>query len=472
VREYKRLVLPLTSSLELPSISPLRLIPLCGLLIVVLGSLYSALFIWWERDAAMIPDPEPTKTVLVKIGDRVFNKDVKTRISELEKKLHNELIRDLAGSQGKLEGFQGTFALIDDQRAELQNRLMGLQNNTFIELKKLHEEELFPRIERNVDGYLDWYYSITGEYVRLGNFAAGNIEAHMKGKLNEYLKKNVDEQKAERMMRRFSEESGKIIAQLAELEKLTKQLWTQAAEVSEEVARIKEEFQIQWKQEVNAILAEDEVLPPENMSAVIIDGDYASMDDFLESFPGISVELSSVMERFEVYADEMRDLLRIFTYHSDEYLSFENRIGIASAVGGIAGVRAAYLVGRIASNITRKQAFKMAVEAVAKLVVKRTIGGSGGAVAGAAAGAGVGSAVPVIGTGIGAVVGGVAGGVGTWIATDYVLVKLEEHISRESFKRDILRGVNEQKAEVIRALEDIFQVNRSTAPQTLNKTDQ
>ena len=469
--EYKRLVLPLTPSLELSQISLKQCVPLFGMFIVLM-SLCSALFFWEERDVAIIPDPEPAKVVLIKIGDRVFNKDIETHIAELEKQHRDKFDHILAGPLGKLEGVQGTLTLIGDQRAELQNRLAGLKNNTFIELKKLHEEELFPRMDRNVDAYLDWYYSITAEYIRLGNLMAGNIEDHLKGKLNEYLIKNVDFQKTQAIIHHFSEESGKIVAQIAEIEKLAKQLLKQAAEISEEVARIKNEFQGEWEQGIATIIAENEVLLPEDMSSIIIDGEYIAMDDFLESFQGISVELSSVMEKFESYTNEIGNLLKIFTYHSDEYVSFKGRMTAATAAGGAVAIRGVVVGTRIASKIAGKQAFKMAVEAVTKMAVKRAVGGSGGAAAGAAVGAGVGSVVPVVGTGVGAVVGGAIGFAGAWIATDYAFIKLEEYISRENFKREILSGVNEQKAEVMRALENIFQVDKSTAPQIPNKTEQ
>ena len=196
LREYKRLVLPLTPSLEFPKISSKQVVPFV-FLFIALVLLCLPLFFWEEREKGIIPDPEPAKVVLIKIGDGVFNKEVETRIAELQETLHAELTRELAGHLGKLEGFQGTLTLINDQRTELQNKLTGIKNNTFIELKKYHEEVLFPRIDRNVDAYLDWYYSITGEYIRLGNLATGNIEEHMRRKLNEYLMKNVDIQKAQ-----------------------------------------------------------------------------------------------------------------------------------------------------------------------------------------------------------------------------------------------------------------------------------
>jgi len=470
LREYKRLLVPLTPSLELPKIAPRQYLSLCPMLIALV-LLCSALFIWEKRDVVIIPDPEPVKVVLIKIGDSVFHPDVKLCLAELQEKHREELDRVLAGPLGKLEGFQGTLTRFSEQREELQNRLTGLRNNTFLELKKLHEEELFPRIERNVDAYLDWYYSITAEYIRLGNLVAGNIEEHMRATLREYLMRNVDFRRAEGIMNRFSEESGRIAAQIALIEELTKQLLEQAAEASEEIARIKEEYQIRWEQEVAVIMAENEVIPQEDEGiTIVIDSEYASMEDFLESFQGISLELATLMERFEAYTIEMQNLLTLFTHHYNEHLSFNDRLFAANAAG-IAGMGSGAAIGvRIATRITRNQAFRIAVEAVAKMAVRRTLGVGGGAGAGAAVGAGVGSVVPVVGTAAGAVVGGVAGGVAAWIATDYVFIRLEEHISRERFRREILSGVNAQRTEIIRALENVFQVNRRTPTQPPTQT--
>jgi hypothetical protein len=278
--------------------------------------------------------------------------------------------------------------------------------------------------------------------------------------------KNVDTQKVERIIKRFSDEYEKIITQISEIEKQAKQALEQAAEVKKEVMRITEEFQIKWKQEVEAIIAEQAVTPPENMSSVKIIGEYNSMDEYLES-QGFSVDFSSFIEGIGDYANEMKDLLTIFAHHSEEYLTFKNRMYGASA----AGIIGALAVRRIAAKIAAKQTFKTAVAAVAKMFVKRTMGISGGTGAGAATGGTIGSVVPVIGTTAGAVVGGIIGGVGTWIASDYVFVKLEEHISREKFKQEILSGIREQKVEVMKALENMFQVKDTSVSQTPDETN-
>ena len=460
LREYKRLLLPLTPSLELPPISPRQFIPLCPV-VIILASLCSTLFIWQERIGEMVPDPEPLKVNLIKIGDYYVKQDVPLLINELDRQLRAELEQVLAGPLGKLEGYEGTLAQFQKEKEALLGRSAELKNNTYRELRKLHEEEMFPLIERNVENYLNWYYSITGEYVRLLNLAAGNFEQHMKDKLNEHLMHQVNLQKPQEMMKHFSDEFKIIATQMEQIEKLANQLLEQAAEVSEEAAQIIEEYRIKRMQGIEALIAKNEVPHPGDLFLVEIDGDYASVDDFLESFQDFSAELSAVMERFENYTHELQKLIKnFFALHSDEFLSFNNRMTAA----GFIGVGGALLSARMAARIAAKPLFREAAEVVVKQIIKRSTGIGGGAAAGAAAGGGIGSAVPVVGTTVGAFVGGIIGGAAAWIATDYVLIKLEEYISRESFKREIIYGINEQKAEVMKALDDLFQINHTSAP--------
>ena len=39
----------------------------------------------------------------------------------------------------------------------------------------------------NVEGYLDWYYSLPGEWTRLAHLLTGNIEEHLRSRLSEQL---------------------------------------------------------------------------------------------------------------------------------------------------------------------------------------------------------------------------------------------------------------------------------------------
>jgi hypothetical protein len=462
LQEYKRLVLPLIDELELPETSPQHFFLHFYKPFIVLLILCAVLFCLdkprEEQDVAII---KPLKKWLLEVEDQLSDKDAV--VQKVEELLRGEFVRDMIDPLNEqLEKFHDGYTRLNAQREELQNKLSGLKNNTFLELKKLHEEEVFPRMERNVDGYLNWYYSITGEYARLFNSA--NIGQHLEGKLNEYLMKDVDIQKVEQRLKRFSDEADEIVKRIAEIGKQMEQI----AETSKEFGRFKEEYQAKLKQKVVDILAEHKVPFPEDMSSVEI-VKYASIDEFLESFPDIFVELSSTIERFEAYTHEVRELLMIFAQHKNEWLSFKTRMTAANAAG-IAGLGVGAAVGiKIAAKIAEKQAFKTAVAAVGKMLVKRTVGVGGGAGGGAVVGGAIGSVVPVVGTAAGAFVGGLAGAAGAWFATDYVFVKLEEHISRENFKNEILYSVNQQKGEVIKALEGIFQVNKTSAPQTLHE---
>lgn len=48
-------------------------------------------------------------------------------------------------------------------------------------------DQAFIQIESKVDNYLDWYYSLSGEYMRLANLMSGEIEKYMEEKLVEKL---------------------------------------------------------------------------------------------------------------------------------------------------------------------------------------------------------------------------------------------------------------------------------------------
>ncbi len=48
-------------------------------------------------------------------------------------------------------------------------------------------DRAFDRLETNVDGFLDWYYSLTGEYARIAYMMTGELEDYMSEKLEQYL---------------------------------------------------------------------------------------------------------------------------------------------------------------------------------------------------------------------------------------------------------------------------------------------
>ncbi len=226
-------------------------------------------------------------------------------------------------------------------------------------------DRAFDRMELNVDHYLDWYYSLTAEYVRLAKLMMGEIEGYMEKKLYEQLQQGEA----------FKEVSDAIAATLASKKNVMEE-YRQAAKAIMDASRL--------------------VLPPTAEAKVVKD---LSLSDIL-SLPS----------------------------HLD-VVAFESR-----AAGGAvaAGVSAA-----IAAKVASKGVFKAAATGLSKLAVSKAAAVLGGTAFGAA----ISSFVPVFGTIVGGVLGGVIGG----LVIDGALLKLEEVISRDEFKRDILVAIREAR---------------------------
>ncbi len=245
-------------------------------------------------------------------------------------------------------------------------------------------DRAFDRMEVNVDAYLDWYYSVFAEYARIANLLVGELEDYMAQKMEEKLLQGVSMDGLEQAI--------------------------QTALHEHETALYA------YQKKVERIMAENQV----------------------ELAPG---------SRFEVVRQvAMHDLL----VH-DDLIGFRSRMlasgGAGGVAGGVSGVLAAVMVKKIVGKVAGKSVFKLAAKSAAKLAVGKAAGSAGGAAAGAAAGAAIGSVVPILGTAAGAVIGGIVGGVVTGLAVDKTLLVLEEAVSRDEFKREILASINEQRRE-------------------------
>ena len=226
-------------------------------------------------------------------------------------------------------------------------------------------DRTFDRIEFKVDGYLDWYYSLAGEYTRLAKLVSGQIEDYMGEKLAEKLQQDEA---------------------LKELSESIDAAFTRYKEVSDE-----------YRQTVKQILDANRVVIP-------------------------------VADATIVKITTLNDILAM-PNHTD-VVAFKSRV----AGGAIAAV----VTGGITAKVVSKGVFKMAAKALSKIAISK----AGGAVGGALIGAGIGSAVPGIGTVAGLIAGAIAG-----VVTDGVLLKLEEDISRDEFKKEILVAIREAKAD-------------------------
>ena len=226
-------------------------------------------------------------------------------------------------------------------------------------------DRAFDQMESNVDGYLDWYYSLSGEYMRLAKLMTGDIEKYMEEKLVEKLKQQ--------------EALQPVFAGL---------------EVA--LALSQKAVNDEYQQEVRKILVESRLQVPEFGA---------------KNIPGIASAQ-----------------IRTLPTHPDVIAMRSRVVGGAAA----AGIGAA-IVGKIVS----KGIFKAAAKALSKVAISKAAGTAGGAAIGAA----IGSVVPGIGTLIGAAAGGIIAGV----VVDKGLLKLEEAISREDFKKEILGSIRESR---------------------------
>jgi len=231
-------------------------------------------------------------------------------------------------------------------------------------------DRAFDRMEQNVDGYLDWYYSLTAEYVRLAKLLTGEIESYMEQKLSEHLQKGD----ADKM--------------------LTDSLATAASTYK------------------------------------------AVMDEYR-----ISVEEILKVNRL---GDEIKQTVAVRTTSMKEIYSVPVHLDAvtltARASGGVVGASIGAGIGAaVTAKVVSKGMFKAAAKAVAKMAASKVAGAGGGAVIGGV----IGSVIPGAGTVVGGVIGGVIGGV----LIDATLLKLEESISREEFKREIVAAVRDAKAE-------------------------
>jgi hypothetical protein len=133
------------------------------------------------------------------------------------------------------------------------------------------------------------------------------------------------------------------------------------------------------------------------------------------------------------------------------FTSIGQRMGIGAASGGIAGIASALIARRAVASLAARGSFRIAAKAL-QVASGRAIGGLGGAAAGAAVGGAAGSVVPGFGTAIGALAGGIVGGFGVGLGADYLVLKLEEALSRETNRAGIIAAIDAKEAELRQGL--------------------
>jgi hypothetical protein len=124
--------------------------------------------------------------------------------------------------------------------------------------------------------------------------------------------------------------------------------------------------------------------------------------------------------------------------HADA-ISFGKRV---TAGGAAAGVVTGLVVKKTVGKVAAQNTFKLAAKSLGKVLASKGAGAASGAAAGAAAGAFVGGPA-------GAVLGGIAGGIAAGVTVDKMLLMLEEAVSREDFRREILTVIHTAREELL-----------------------
>ena len=223
-------------------------------------------------------------------------------------------------------------------------------------------DRAFDQMEFNVDGYLDWYYNLSGEYTRLTMLMTGEIEKYMEEKLVEKLKQ---------------EDALKPVIAGLEVALANHKAVTD-----------------EYQQDIKKILTNNRIQVPEFGA---------------KGIHGIA-----------------SDRILVLPTHFD-VVSMRSRIGSATA----AGIGAA-----ITAKIVGKGIFKAAAKTISKFAAKKMF------VIGTGTTIGTWITLPA---GPLAVAGGVAGGAIAAVVVDKFLLKLEETISREDFKKEILNSIRESR---------------------------
>jgi hypothetical protein len=240
----------------------------------------------------------------------------------------------------------GTSLLLEQAR-----QVVLTENGVAMEGMREELDYAFSLVEQNVDLYLDWYYSLGGEYTRIAHLLAGNLEQYMSDRLLRTLQQGDV----------FAGVQGRL----------------QTALDANEMAA--EQFLI----EARRILAANSVDP----------GDYRVE-------PLLQVELAGILDA-PVHQDLISLQSRILAGSS------------GSAVAGVmTGAVAAKLGSRMVAKGSFKLAAKALGKLVASKTAGTSLGAGAGAAAGAAAGSVVPGIGTAIGAVIGGIAGGLAVGIG------------------------------------------------------------
>ena len=244
-------------------------------------------------------------------------------------------------------------------------------------------DQAYLGMEPNVDKYLDWYYSLAGEYGRISRMLINDLDAYMVEKLKEHL------------------QQGDVFSEIE----------TYVASSQEQINQI----ELTLNKSIQEILDNNRIFPTDSLK-----------DEVTES-----IDINTLL---------------IFNEHQD-LINLDNRLITSGSLGMGSGVMSTIIIKNIIKKTTSKGVMKGAAIALSKVLLSKTASTAGGTTIGTAIGGAIGSVIPGAGTAAGAVIGGIVGGMLTGFTVDKLVLEIEEEMSREKFKYDIILTIQEAKEE-------------------------
>lgn len=176
ISEYRRLLAPITDLSDPPPVSFLHVVLLSAVVV------FLSIFVYLHGIVAL--ETWISQSEKWKAGRKIIEETVIVKVDEI------------AGEYYKA----GTITKIEDLRTVAWKDSVAAANDLGGKV-----DEAFAAMEQNVDKYLDWYYSLPAEYMRIAKTLTGSLESHIENQLMEHLNQNDP-------FRRVSEAMNDVVA--------------------------------------------------------------------------------------------------------------------------------------------------------------------------------------------------------------------------------------------------------------------
>ncbi len=160
IRELKRIFLPFDTDINLPTRGASLAFPVA---VFVFFSIFIYVPLFYYFEIALSNNPQIAES------RKKIERIVTTSVEQIGDKLYKE------GTLEAIESYKREFF----QRIELENKKFEL------EIDRAYDKMLL-----NVDSYLDWYYSLAGEYSRIAKLLLNELESYLAEKFEEHMQLN------------------------------------------------------------------------------------------------------------------------------------------------------------------------------------------------------------------------------------------------------------------------------------------